>query len=214
MTQYNQTTLKTFFQTNDVPSGVDYGNFIDSCINAVNTGTQIMAGTLNPAELVTARVSATTIVCTGTFTAGLFSPTVISTSALTVGGVVSADSIVVNTTISAAGNIYAPQFNATTGFVGSVGIVSAAGIAQATAAPLIYTINRGAGITDGSTTGFALPTNKTGLTQYIINGAASANLWPPTGGAINALSSNAAFALAANTPYTILHVAASSYAVK
>lgn len=94
------------------------------------------------------------------------------------------------------------------------GTVSAAGSTQATGAALSYVLNFGAGVTDGQTTGFLLPANLKGRVQYIVNGGASANLWPCVGGQINALSSNAAFAMAANTPYMIIHTAASGYVVK
>lgn len=93
-------------------------------------------------------------------------------------------------------------------------IISAAGTAQATGALLTSVINRGKGVVDGATTGFRLLANKAGLTQYIYNDSVSANLWPPTGGSINALGANTVFPLAANTMYTILHLTASAYAVK
>ena len=69
-------------------------------------------------------------------------------------------------------------------------------------------------ITDGAATGIALRSGQTGLVQYVINGNASANLWPCTGGQINALASNAAFGMAANTLYTVVHTRASGYSVK
>lgn len=66
MTTYSQNTLKTFFQTGDVPTGSDYANLIDSCLNIVDTSAQSIAGPINPTELITARVSAGNIIATGT----------------------------------------------------------------------------------------------------------------------------------------------------
>lgn len=209
MTTYNKNTLKTFFQTGDVPTGQNFSDFIDSYVNIVETGVQVMAGALSTTEIVAARVSAGTANLTGTLSIGgitsavnLYSDNIISsahtTGILTVTGDVSAN----NGTIYASANRW------------SNGIVSAAGTAQATGALLIYTINNGKGVVDGQTTGFRLPSNQPGRIQYIINDAVSANLWPPIGGQINALSSNAAFAMVASTPYTIIHTLASGYAVK
>ena len=119
---------------------------------------------------------------------------------------VSANTAIVST-VSAA-SVYA------TNTFQPVAIISAAGSAQATAAVLTAVINRGKGVTDGEATGFAIPANRTGGVQYIINDVASANLWPPTGGTINGLAANAAFAMAANIPYVIIPITASAYAVK
>lgn len=204
MTTYNKATLKTFFETGDVPTGDDYANFIDSYVNIVETGIQTMAGALSTTELITARISAGNGVFTGTLSiqgtlsAATFSIDSLAVSSLSVTGNVSAN----NGTIFASASRW------------SNGIVSAAGTAQATGAALIYTINIGAGVVDGQTTGFKLPANQPGRIQYITNGGASANLWPPTGGQINALASNAAFGMAASTPYIIIHTQASGYAVK
>lgn len=210
MTQYNQATLKTFFQTNDVPSGSDYANLIDSYVNVVDTGIQTVAGTLNPAELVTPRVSATNGVFTGNLSvSGAFNPANIST------GIVSAASINVNGDVSAStGTVYASAMRSSSGFLGSVGVVSAAGSTQATAALLSNVVNRGKGIVDGSTTGFTPLTGRPGLVQYLFNEGASANLWPPVGGTINGLTVNAAFPLVASAMVTIVHITASAMAAK
>lgn len=186
MTTYNKNSLKTFFETGDVPTGQNFSDFIDSYVNIVETGLQSMAGPLSATEINAPLVSAGNGNFTGTFA---------------VAGIFSANNMVVDT-ISASANRW------------STGIVSAAGTAQATASLLLYTVNFGAGVTDGQTTGFLLPANQRGRVQYLTNGGASANLWPPTGGAINVLSSNAAFGMAANTLYTIVHTLASGYAVK
>lgn len=250
MTTYNQTTLKTFFQNGDIPSGDDYANFIDSCLNIVDTSDQPIAGPISPTQLNTARVSAGNVNVTGTMTiAGTTSAqdvwaetirvsaltinTALTIPALTVlgsiavSGRVTADTIVAGSTLTAgsitttgdvsanSGRVYASAATFTAGVIQGNGIVSAAGSAQTTAAQLTFIINRGQGVTDGVTTGFALQANRTGLTQYLsLEGATSANLWPPTGGKINNGSANTPFSLAGNALYTIVHVAASAYGVK
>lgn len=186
--------------TGDVPQGQNFSDFIDSYVNIVETGVQTMAGALNATEIITPHISAATALFTNavqiqfnTSIARLWVSTSVHTSAIDMrNGVIS--------------NIQIAQF--------TNGIVSAAGTTQATAAPLIYSVNLGRGVTDGTTTGFLLIPNTPGRVQYLINGVASANLWPVAGGQINALSSNAAFGMAANTLYTIIHTLASGYAVK
>ena len=119
------------------------------------------------------------------------------------------------TDISAAtGTVYASAMRSTNGFIGSSGTVSAAGTTQGTAAILTNVINRGKGVVDGTTTGFAPLANRSGLVQYLLNEGVSANLWPPTGGFINGLAVNVPFPLVASAAYTIFHITASSYGVK
>lgn len=226
MTTYNKTTLKTFFETNDVPAGGDYANLIDSCLNIVETGVQAMGGALNPTELITARVSATNINATGTLAvAGVTSAGNVFADNITASAhvgatasfssIVSAASINLSGDVSAStGTVYASAVRSANGVLGSSGVVSAAGTTQGTAAILTNVINRGKGVADGVTTGFAPLANRTGLVQYLFNEGVSANLWPPTGGTINGLAANAAFALAASSSFTIFHITASSYGVK
>jgi hypothetical protein len=226
MTTYDKITLKTFFETGDIPTGTDYANFIDSCVNVAETSAQTINGPINPTELITARVSATNANITGilsantvnlaTLTAAQVTASAASvTGSLSVGTNISAAAINLTGDVSAAtGTVYASAMRSTNGFLGSVGIVSAAGSAQGTAALLTNVVNRGKGIVDGQTTGFALLANRTGLVQYLFNEGASANLWPPTGGIINGLAVNTAFSLAASAMVTIVHLTASAYAVK
>lgn len=283
MTTYNKSTLATFFQTNDVPTGQDYANLIDSQVNLVETSIQSMAGPLACTELITPRVSATNVAFGGvTFNINTFTgsqlglstnitmgaannisvsavgsitvsagnalnldaansvvirsdagsdiqvgtnllmtaggsvtvsaPSNITMNAgsnITLNGQVIASALRVNTDVSATnGTVYASSFR------GGVGIVSAAGTAQGTAAILGFTINRGKGVVDGTTTGFAPPANRPGLIQILYNEGPSANLWPPVGGTINGLAANAVFPLAASAMFTIAHLTASAMAVK
>lgn len=220
MTTFNKATLKAFFETGDVPLGQQYSDLIDSCINIVDTSAQSIVSPISVGELITPRVSAVNGSFTGVVSAlGLIAQQVAITDFLSVTGatsmaVVSASRLNVSTDVSADGSIYASAVRSINGMFDTVGIVSAAGTAQATGAPLVFATNRGKGVVDGSTTGFTLQANRTGLTQYLFNDAVSANLWPPSGGAINGLANNAAFALAASTLYTIKHITASAYAVK
>lgn len=220
MTTYNKTTLKTFFQTGDTPTGTDYANFIDSYVNIVETAAQNMAGPLYTTELNTARVSAAALNITGVASAaglnvsGTVSANAINTSSL-FANTVSAASLNITGDVSAATvTVYGSAIRSTNGLFSGVGIVSAAGTTQGTAAQLTNVVNRGKGVADGSTTGFAIPSNKVGWTQYLFNEGVSANLWPPSGGTINGLAANAAFSLAASAMVTIIHLTASAMAVK
>jgi len=218
MTTYNKTTLKTFFETGDVPTGTDYANLIDSQINIVETTTQSMAGAINPTELITPRVSATDINITnslavgGTFSAATLVLDKVTASAV-VANTVSATLGHFDTSVS-ADVVFCSAVKATSGVYYGVGVVSAAGTTQGTAAVLTNIVNRGKGVADGVTTGFALPANRTGLVQYLFNEGVSANLWPPTGGTINGLAVNTAFPLVASSTVTIIHLTASAMAVK
>lgn len=229
MTTYNKATLKTFFETGDVPGGTDYANFIDSYVNIVDTTEQSMAGSLNTTELITPRVSAAIVNVTGNFTVSgnvssnniysnnIYNSSNILTTTLSA-TLVNSNSIVASAatfaTSVSADTVYTSAVRTQSGVYQGVGIVSAAGSAQSTAALLTNIINRGKGVVDGQATGFAIPSNRTGLTQYLYNEGASANLWPPSGGTINGLAANAAFSLAASAMVTIIHLTASAMAVK
>lgn len=224
MTVYNKTSLKTFFETGDVPAGQQYADFIDSCVNLAETAQQDMAGPLSVTELVAAQVSAGNITISGSFSAANLGATNLDATNANItnvsAGTINAstvNAVTLNTTgnISAsAASVYASAVRVSDGLYGSTAIVSAAGTTQGAAALLTSFINRVAGVADGVTTGVVIAANRTGLVQYVIGGAASANLWPPTGGRINALASNAAFGMAASTQYTILHTESSGYSVK
>lgn len=258
MTTYNKATLKTFFQTNDVPDGNDYANFIDSYVNIVETATQTMAGPLSTTELITSRVSASNLTLTGdtsfngsitgigvnkTVTYSLIAtsgglgnisvsydpsiPVINNTNGLLTYSITDSKFIFDGADVSAKSNINAVGNVTSLGditasgavsakrFLQPVAIISAAGTAQGTAALCSAAFCRLQGVVDGSTTGFRLQANFPGMAQYIRNETAvSANLWPPTGGQINALGANIPFPLAANTPYTVMHFTASAYGVK
>lgn len=205
MTTYNKATLKTFFQTSDIPDGNDYANFIDSYVNVVDTALQSMAGPLYTTELDTTMVSAAGINCTGTVSAVNFNITgSFVASAATFSGTVSASNL------NATNSVTCSALRTT-----AVTIVSAAGTTQATAAILTATINRCQGVTNASTTGFAIPANQTGLVQYAVNETAvSANIWPPTGGVINGQAANTVWPFLANSAVTIFHYSASAYGIK
>lgn len=208
MTQYSKATLTTFFQQNDVPQGTDYANLISSYVNQVDTAEQAMAGALNTTELIASRVSAGILNVTGAVTfGGSFSPAGgLSTTTGTFTGNVSASDAYVSTINASASRV--------TIALNPVAIISAAGSAQGTASPCSAAICRLAGVVDGQTTGFALMANRAGWEQKLYGANASANLWPPTGGTINALGANLPFALAVNTLYDVVHLTASAYAVK
>lgn len=205
MTQYNKSTLKTFFAQNDVPQGTDYANLIDSYVNQVETALQSMAGPLQTTELDTARVSAGNGNFTGTLTvAGQFSAKAnFAASNLTA------------VTLLVTGQTSAGSLNVGGEFIRPVTNYVATGTAQASATVISAGNATLTGASDGQATGYRLMANKTGLLQSIYNqNTVSANLWPCVGGQINVLASNAAFGMAASTLYTVLHTKASGYAVK
>lgn len=153
--------------------------------------------------------------------------TTVSGANLNISGTTSANTISVSgvsavrintVTLSAnVANILTVSANAaylTTQFA-PVAIISAAGTTQATATLCNATISRLQGTADGTDTGYALMANMIGRTQFLVHeGTVSANLYPPVGGKINALGTNAAFAMAASTPYTVIYTVASSVWVK
>lgn len=223
----NKASLVTLFAQGQVPQGTNFADLINSQVNLAETAVQSMTGSLQTTELDTPLVSAAAVNVTATLTvAGVFSPASLSTGNITSTGTVTASAMNVTNAVSAAslnvtgdilgasGRLTVSAATVTNGILQGVGIVSAVGTTQATGATLTFTINRLQGVADGQTTGFAIPANKVGLTQYILNETAtSANLWPPTGGKINGTTNNA-FVLAGNTGYTIFHVTASAYGVK
>lgn len=197
-----KSVLVALFEQGDVPQGTNFADLINSSVNLNETTVQTMLGPLNPTEIITARVSATNVIVTGT----------LSVAGITSAGAMNVSTLITNTVSADA--IYASAVRTTGGFYGGSAVVSALGTAQATAAPLVNFINRGKGIVDGTTTGFAIPANRTGWFQFLLNEGVSANLWPPIGGFINGLAANAPFPLATSASYTIFHISASAYGVK
>lgn len=224
MTQYNKTTLKTFFAQGDVPQGTDYANWIDSYVNQIETANQPIAGPISPTKLSTARVSAGDVNITGTLTVsgafnfnGAFSAATINASTITVTNTISAASVnVTGDLIAQTGMVYGSAARIGNGLYRAPVVVSAAGSTQATAAPLGNGgVIRLKGIADGVTTGFILQANQNGNQQTVwVEENTSCNLYPCIGGQINALSSNAAFSMAGNTQYIVTHIKASGYSVK
>lgn len=231
----NKNTLVTFFETGDVPQASQFADLINSSVNLFETGDQSMLGALVTTQLVTPQVSATNVNVTGTltatnstFTAATVIATTISANAgffnthlsvsghVAVNGIVSANALNVTGDVSAAtGTVYSSAHRSSFNYHGTPLIVSAAGTTQASGALLTAEICRLQGATDGQTTGFVITANQTGWVQYLANECAvSSNLWPPTGGLINGLGANAPFPMVANTPYIIIHRAASAYSVK
>lgn len=232
----NKASLQALFQTGDIPTGTDYSNFIDSCVNVAETSAQTVQSPLIITEVITPRVSATNVNVTGILSANVANIETLRLSAVsaasvnavvarfgaggtfTVSGGITASTDISANNVTVHGNLLAT----TQGFRGEPGVVSAAGTAQGTAASLIWAVNRCRGVTDGSATGFKIlvsgganTSNHLGLVQYVINEtAASANLWPPTDGVINALATNAAFPIAANTMYTVIQRTTSAFSVK
>lgn len=226
MTTYNRVSLKTFFQTNDVPFGTDYANLIDSCLNIVDTAEQSIASTFNAPKIVTSRVSAETFNIATNLIVGTdldvgFDLTVGDNLDVGINLTVTGNTIL-NNDLTIGGNfsnlegrIDTTFINCSAIYITDIAIVSAAGTAQATGTPLTATTCRLQGINDGTATGFILMSNNRGLIQYLVNETAvSANLWPPIGGKINNLATNAVFPIGGGVAYTVIHTQNSAYAVK
>jgi len=218
MAAQSKASLQALFEQGDIPTGTNFSDLIDSSVNTVETSAQTLLGSLTATEFIAPRVSATNAVITGTMSAATAHANTLRVNASAeVGGqfIASAGVRVVTGDVSAnAGTVYASAVQSTNGVIAGVGVVSAAGTTQGAAAILTNVVNRGKGIADGTTTGFAPLANRAGLTQYLFNEGASANLWPPTGGRINGLAADAVFPLAASAMVTIVHLTASAYAVK
>ena len=212
-TTYDKSTLSTFFQTNDVPQGSDYENLIYSQVNIVEATEQVMGGNLNVPKLITARISAGTIIGAGGAT--------IAGNVLIGGSLqVNASALVTNLTVtgnSLTGGDAQVNGSLTVGtrVINTVAIISATGTTQATAALASASICRIQGVTNGSDTGILLASARTGWEQTLYNETAtSANLWPTVGGSINGGSTNAALAIAGNTQYSVTHLTGTTYSVK
>lgn len=219
MTTYNKTTLKTFFENGDIPTGQNYSDFIDSQVNIVDTEDQDMAGNLSSPKIITAKISALNANFTGIVSAAAFSINAFAANSGTFSGIVSAVAFNGNIqggTGSFSSVVSANVLNVATGIFESVAIISAAGTTQAAAALITASINRLQGVTDGSATGFILPSPQAGrVSQYVVNEtAASANLWPAIGCAINGNAANTVFGMLAHTSYEIVHTYVSGYGVK
>lgn len=217
MTTYNKTTLKTFFENGDIPTGQNYSDFIDSQVNLVDTEEQDMAGNLYTPKLITAKISALNANFTGVVSAATLNGNAIMGTTGSFSSTVSANALNVATDVSAAqGTVYASAIRTTSGVFKTVAIISAAGTTQATAALITGQINRLQGVTDGSLTGFILGSPQIGLTGVMLinETAASANLWPAVGCAINGNTANTVFGMLAHTTYEVVHTYVSGYGVK
>ena len=189
MTIRDKSTLTALFENGDVPSGTNFADFIQSNVNLAETGIQSMAGSLYTTELTTARVSAGSANITGKISAN--TANIVSTviDSLQVRAIASASSVSIDGRL-----------------VYKVTLVSAAGTTQGTATVVSASYMRLMGVTDGSATGIKIKTLDVGKVGYVFNSTtASANLWPPTDCTINALTTNAAFGMTANTTYQIHH---------
>lgn len=219
MTALSRSALKALYQNGDVPTGTNYSDFIDSFVNLVDTSEQSMAGALNTTELITSRVSAGNVNVVGVLSAGTFSVSGMTVTTLNANTasitLIGASSATLNGGISVGTIVSASSMN-TNVFQSPIIDIKCSGSTLATANELGFNVNtRITAVTNGADTGVRLKANAAGLEQSLYNDTVtSANLWPCAGGQINALGSGAAFPLAGNTLYTILHIKASGYAVK
>ena len=52
MAKQNRTTLKGYFETGDTPTQAQYADLIDSNMNLIETGVQIVPGTISSSNIV------------------------------------------------------------------------------------------------------------------------------------------------------------------
>lgn len=226
MSIQSRTALKAVFEQGDIPQGNDYSNLIDSCANLADTGEQsfqsniytpklitgiVSAASVRGTNIVAATVSSTALSVIGSAVVGSLFATTADISVLSASNVSANSAVLVSVSTSSINTATMQTFRLS--FVPT--IVSATGVTQGTAAALTIGFSRLQGVTDGSATGFGLPDNPSGHVFYLANETSvSANLWPPTGGTINALGANAAFPLAAKTSYVAINTTSAGYFVK
>lgn len=202
MTTYNKATLKTYFETADVPTGTDYANLIDSQVNIVESSLQSMGGALYTPELITGRLSAGNANIVGTLSAASFASNTITATTFTA----------TNATLT---TVSGGVLNLVTQYKQTIASVSASGTTQGTAATVSAPTTLVTGVVNGAATGVILEGGKAGTIEYIINNTAvSGNIWPPTNGVINALATNAAYAMTGNSFNIVVHKTASTFAIK
>ena len=109
MAKQNRTTLKGYFETGDTPSQAQYADLIDSNMNLIDTGTQIVPGTISSSNIVvnTNITASGNVSASGVLTAEglIISDDAVITDALTVGGIFQSNGINLIGNITASGTI-------------------------------------------------------------------------------------------------------------
>lgn len=217
MAKQSRTTLKGFFETGDTLLATSFEDLIDSCLNLAATSEQSMAGILSVPELVTPKVSATTMVVTSTFEAPRVSATNLhAVSADFTNAVIDTANI---TTVSTE-NSYATSANATNLrvnskiFLDSSNAVVATGTSQASAFGITNTrsiITQASGVE----VAVRLPNPEDGRLQIIVNDAtSSALIYPASTFNIDGATADTAISIDAGQRFILTHGSSTYYTIK
>jgi len=186
MTARTPTYLKSRYETGDIPTQSDYEDIFDSYVNLEVSGKQTINSDLaTSGEIICARVSASAFFIGEVSANNVYA----STGNFTTLNVTTNNSTNTNSTFVSAGTV-----NITSRATGSVDVsVKAVGSAQATAKNITAAINLLVTVSAGTDDAVILPGGYPGWTQYIINSTTSTcQVFPPSGGTIDGLSTNAA----------------------
>jgi hypothetical protein len=198
MSVLDRVTLKSGFENGDQPQGSDYANLIDSMVNLAETtiqtmnGPLILAGGLSAASISTGNITATGIVSAASVWAAVADVTTVSaqTIAFTTLNVPTSGTVITGN-ITFTGGCMMQTVDSSIACISTV---------QASARLLTTTINVIKFSATGANDSVRLPGLYPGCTVMIINDTTqSAKVFPPTGGQINALGSNAALDLGPNS---------------
>ena len=210
MSALDRTTLKALFQNGDVPSGSDYGDMIDSAANLAETAAQTFQGAVNFA----AGFSAATV--GGTNIAG----TNVSGTNLNAGSANVTNMLVSGATFASGATV---TFNAAPTFKQNFSVsafplykmeasIACISTAQASARLLTAVFNVIKTVATGANDSVVLPGGYPRAVQFIINTTtASAKVFPPSGGAIDGGSTNAARDIGPSSRVLVFHEASGTF---
>jgi len=198
MSALDRAALKAAFENGDQPQGSDYENFIDSFVNLAETTAQtmngplILAGGLSAASISTGAITATGVVSAPSIWAAVGDITAISAQTVTFSSlVVPTSGVVVNGNVTFTGGYLAGTVDVSVACISTV---------QSSARLLVAAMNIIKSSTTAANDSVRLPGLYAGVAFLVVNDTTqSAKVFPPTGGQINALGSNAALDLGPNT---------------
>lgn len=198
MSSLDRITLRAKFENGDQPQGSDYEDLIDSALNLAETTVQtlngpiVFAGGISAASISTGSISMTGTISAATFWGAVANVTTVSAQTVTLSTL-----NVPTTGASVGGNL-----TFTAGYLGHTVDTSVAAIstAQASARLLTAAVNVIKSSTTAANDSVRLPGLYPGVRFVVINDTTqSARIYPPTGGQINALGTNAALDLGPNS---------------
>lgn len=197
MSALDRVSLKAKFETGDTPQGSDYSDMIDSAANLAETAAQTFLGPISFAGGVSgASVAGGTGSFSGTVSAATFHGNVNAATINT--GSLSAQTITTSGLSGPAGGV-----NINTNLSFSAGIiketvasVACLGTTQASGTLIVSTVNILRTVSTGAADSVTMPGFYPGAQYILINHTTgSARIFPPSGGAIDGLSTNAELSL-------------------